>query len=277
MLDPLTSSSARPKDASTYPLLPRLTVASPCIASSLSSQWSKPSPTRTTTAAPLSLPRSEGRGSNASGSAAGGIMASTRGRSPATARARLARSPVVASMRRGSARAVRATENAARRTATAKRARDGPRALRSRRSRRSALANEDALRKQAVHVLLGIGDGADTAIHRDAGEPIGVEACDLLFAFEPLDHAHRGGVHGLVQVRVLGMRNVIFRRFLGRALHVLACRNVLGTEAMDAFLDVDDLRHAAVRDRGHQGRCPIGGQIALFGKEFDGLRLGLVP
>ena len=50
-------------------------------------------------AAPLSFARSEGRGSKASGSAAGGIMVSTCARSPTTARARLARSLVVASHR----------------------------------------------------------------------------------------------------------------------------------------------------------------------------------
>ena len=38
----------------------------------------------------------------------------------------------------------------------------------------------DALRHQAMDILLGIGDRADPAIHRHAGEPIGIETRDLL-------------------------------------------------------------------------------------------------
>src|SRR5215210_4989848 len=53
----------------------------------------------------------------------------------------------------------------------------------------------DALGQQAVHVLLIVGDCADTAIHRHAGKPVGIEARDLLLALEPFDHAHRGPVH----------------------------------------------------------------------------------
>src|SRR5215831_17939239 len=112
----------------------------------------------------------------------------------------------------------------------------------------SPFCNEDALREQAVYVLLGIRDRADPTIHRDAGKPIGIEARDLLFAFEPLDHAHRSRVHGLVQVRILDMRDVVFRGFLGWTLHVLARRGVLGIEAVDALLDVDHLRDAAIRN-----------------------------
>src|SRR5438105_10622325 len=163
---------------------------------------------RTTTAAPLSLARSEGRGSNASGSAAGGTIVSTSARSPATTRARLARSLVVATTRRLAAAAAWATNAAIR---TAERLRTVRRPTRPRTVLRSAastplpLRNEDALGQQAVHGLLGIRDRADPAIHRHAGEPIGVEARDLLLALQPLDHGHRGLIHRLVEIGVFGV------------------------------------------------------------------------
>src|SRR5262245_40937993 len=179
-----------------------------------------------TTEAPLSLARSEGRGSKASGSAAGGMMVSTCARSPTTARARLARSLVVATTRMLCADAADDTRNVATMLASAASGTNRARSLllRSGVFPLSPFRNEDALRKQAVHVLLGIRDCADPAIHRDASKPIGVEARDLLFAFEPFDHAHRGRIHGLVQVRILRVRNVVFRGFLGRTLHILARR-----------------------------------------------------
>src|SRR5262249_42986385 len=105
------------------------------------------------------------------------MMASTCARSPITARARLARSPVVATTRAVCAAAICATNGKPRmdkRTSTMR----GPHRARALRSGvlLSPFRNEDALRKQAVHVLLGIRDCADPAIHRDAGKPIGVEA-----------------------------------------------------------------------------------------------------
>src|SRR5437588_835161 len=123
------------------------------------------------------------------------LIVSACARSPVTAWARLARSLVVATTRMLPAVAVWATSerpSTHKRTRTA-RGRHRPRALslRSDLSRRSPFRNEDALRQQAVHVLLGIRDRAEAAIHRDAGKPVGVEARDLLFGFEPLDHAHR--------------------------------------------------------------------------------------
>src|SRR5262249_5475704 len=231
-----------------------------------------------TTEAPLSLARSEGRGSKASGSAAAGMMVSTCTRSPVTARARLARSPVVATTRTVCAAAICATNGKPRmdrRTSTMR----GPHRACALRSGvpLSPFRNEDALWEQAVHVLLGVGDRADAAIHRDAGEPVSIKPGDLLFAFEPLDHAYRSRVHGLVQVRILDMRDVVFRRLLGRALHVLARRGVLGIEAVDALLDVDHLRDAAIRNARHEACRLIGGHVALLGQKLDGLRLGLIP
>src|SRR5262245_7284988 len=195
-----------------------------------------------TTEAPLSLARSEGRGSKASGSTAGGMMLSTCARSPVTARARLAKSLVVATRRRVPAPAVWAMNDKPRMKRTkVVRGLRRPRARRlpSDGPRRSPFGNEDALREHAVYVFLGVRHGADPAVHRDAGKPIGIEAGDLLFAFKPLDHAHRSRVHGFVQIRILRVRDVVFRRLLGGALHVLARRRVLGIEAVDALLDID--------------------------------------
>src|SRR3954463_8155255 len=62
-----------------------------------------------------------------------------------------------------------------------------------------------ALRHQAMHILLGRRDRADAAIHRDAREPIGVEPGDLLLGLEKLDHPHRGVVHRFVEVGILDM------------------------------------------------------------------------
>src|SRR5438034_7498421 len=110
------------------------------------------------------------------------MIVSTCARSPVTAWARLARSLVVATTRMLPAAAVWATSE---RPSTHKRTR--ALSLRSDLPRRSPFRNEDALRQQAVHVLLGIRDCAEAAIHRDAGKPVGIEARDLLFGFEPLD------------------------------------------------------------------------------------------
>src|ERR1700745_3517697 len=188
-----------------------------------------------TTEAPLGLARAEGRGSKASGSVAGGMMVSTCARSPTTARARLARSLVVATTRTVCAAAFCTTNGAQRMDKRTSTVRSPHRArallLGSGVFSLSPFGNEDALGEKAVHILLGIRDCADPAIHRDASKPIGVEARDLLFAFEPFDHAHRGRIHGLVQVRVLRVRNVVFRVFLGRTLHILARRWVLGIQA----------------------------------------------
>ena len=78
-----------------------------------------------------------------------------------------------------------------------------------------------ALGHQAVHVLRGIGDGADAAVHRHAREAVGIEARDALVRLEPLDHAHRGRVHRLVEVGVGDVAHVVLRRFLRRAFQVL--------------------------------------------------------
>src|SRR5438128_8358849 len=69
---------------------------------------------RMTIDAPLSLARSDGRGSKLSGSAAGGTMLSTWASVAATKCARLARSVVVATIRSGCAIASCADETAAR-------------------------------------------------------------------------------------------------------------------------------------------------------------------
>src|SRR5262249_47676665 len=160
---------------------------------------------------------------------------------------RLARSLVVATMWNVAAVAVCAAAGAAMepaRTDSASQPSAARAELRLRVSAPSASGNEDALRHDAVDILLGVGNRADAAIHRHAGQPIGVQARDFLFGFEKLDHAHRRTVHGLVEVRVLDVRNEIFRGFLGRALHVFARGWIFCTEAMNALLDVDDLRHA---------------------------------
>ena len=135
----------------------------------------------------------------------------------------------------------------------------------------------DALRHQAMDILLGIGDCPDPAIHRHAGEPIGVEPGNLLLRLEQLDHTHRGFVHRLVQVGVLDVRDQVFRRLFGRAFHVFLVAHILRIEAVDAFLDVDDLRDTAIGNAGHQFLGLLGRDAALLGKELDGLRLGLRP
>src|SRR5262249_12718214 len=139
--------------------------------------------TGTRTEAPLSLAKSEGGGSKASGSAAAGMMVSTRARSPVTACARLARSLVVATMRMLPAAAgCTMSDKPSRHTRTSMmRGLHRPRVpFAIARVLRSPFRNEDALREQAVHVLLGIRDRADTAIHRDAGEPVSIKPRDLL-------------------------------------------------------------------------------------------------
>src|SRR5262245_40976223 len=144
--------------------------------------------------APLSLVKSEGRGSKASGSVAGGIIVSTCARSPVMAWARLARSLVVATTRMPAPAAVWGTSQrpSTHEMTSEARGRRRPRALslRPELPRRSPFCNEDALRQQAMHVLLRVRDRADPAIHRDAGKPVGIKPRDLLFGFEPLDHAH---------------------------------------------------------------------------------------
>jgi hypothetical protein len=128
-----------------------------------------------------------------------------------------------------------------------------------------------------MDILLGVRDRPDPAIHRHAGKPIGVEPGNLLLRLEELDHTHRGFVHRLVQVGVLEMRDQVFRRLLGRAFHVFLVAHVLRIEAMDAFLDIDDLRDTAIGNAGHQFLGLISRDAALLAKEFDGLRLGLRP
>ena len=54
--------------------------------------------------------------------------------------------------------------------------------------------------------FFSVSESADAAVHRDAREPVGIEPRDLLLGLEPFDHPHRGVVHGLVQVGILGMR-----------------------------------------------------------------------
>src|SRR5262249_9565329 len=130
---------------------------------------------RTTTAAPLSRARSDGRGSKASGSVAGGMMVSTCATSPVTARASVARSLVVATIRRLSAAAARGARTLAMTAATAMRGIQlRRRALASLRS--SPLGNEYALGQQTVDRLVASGSRrGDAAVHGDAGKPIGVE------------------------------------------------------------------------------------------------------
>src|SRR3954465_10092398 len=71
--------------------------------------------------------------------------------------------------------------------------------------------NPDALRHQAMDILLGVGNRADAAVHRHAGEAIGVEPRDFFLRLQPVDHAHRGIVHRLVEVGVSRVRDIIFR------------------------------------------------------------------
>src|SRR3979409_2156324 len=95
-----------------------------------------------------------------------------------------------------------------------------------------------ALRHQAMHILLGRRDRADAAIHRDAREPIGVEPGDLLLVLEKLDHSHRGVVHRLVEVGILDVAHLIFRRLLGGPLHIFRVGGILRRQAMNALLDM---------------------------------------
>src|SRR5262245_24120226 len=141
------------------------------------------------------------------------MIVSTCARSPVTACARLARSLVVATTRMLPAAAgCTMSDKPSRHTRTSMmRGLHRPRVrFAIARVLRSPFRNEDALREQAVHVLLGVGDRADPAIHRDAGEPVSIKPRDLLFAFEPLDHAHRRCVLGIVKVRLLYIRVGLF-------------------------------------------------------------------
>src|SRR5262245_18353808 len=136
------------------------------------------------------------------------MMVSTCARSPVTSRARLARSPVVATTRMFCAARVCATNGKVRMDRRTSTMRSTHRACALRSGvPLSPFCNEDALREQAVYVLLGIRDRTDPTIHRDAGKPIGIEARDLLFAFETLDHAHRVRIHGHLPLHVLCRRD----------------------------------------------------------------------
>src|ERR1041384_1024905 len=53
----------------------------------------------------------------------------------------------------------------------------------------SALGDPDALRHHAMDVLLGLGDRAHAAVHRHAGESVGIEPRDLLLRLE-IGRAH---------------------------------------------------------------------------------------
>src|SRR4051812_3322800 len=125
-------------------------------------------------------------------------------RSPPTASVRLRKSVVVVTTWRrccanaGDSNASRAARTAKRNTMDGLEMRKG--------SREAALPcfpltltpNPDALRHQAMDILLGVRHCPDPAIHRHAGKPISVEPCNLLLRLEQLDHAHRGFVHCLV-------------------------------------------------------------------------------
>src|SRR5215468_11304554 len=150
-----------------------------------------------TTEASLSLAKSEGRGSKASGSAAGGMMVSTCARSPTTARARLARSLVVATTRKVCAEAADDTRNVAIMLTSAVRRANFVRATCGLRTR-SPAGNEHALGQQAVHALFVAGRGRrDTTVHGDAGQSVGVEPAQLALLLQEVDHGHRRAVHGL--------------------------------------------------------------------------------
>src|SRR5262249_31610025 len=177
-----------------------------------------------TTEAPLSLARSEGRGSKASGSAAGGMMVSTCARSPITARARLARSPVVATTRMVCADATDDTRNVPMMLASAARGTNRARATPGLR-RRSPTGNEYALGQQTVHALFLAGRGRrNTTIHGNAGQSVGVEPGQLALLLQQVDHRHRRAVHGLVEVAILGDRHVILGVFRGRQRRSVARR-----------------------------------------------------
>src|SRR5215469_8526419 len=161
-------------------------------------------------------------------------------RSPPTASAKLRRSLVVVMTAIGScAQAGYASSKlrAASSAAAPAPVRDTPGAAFSLALADPGALGPDALGHEAVHILFGIGDCTNPAIHRHAGEPIGVQSRDFLFGFEPLNHAHGCVVHGLVQIRVFGVRNVILGRLLDRPLHVLPVSDILGIEAVDALLD----------------------------------------
>src|SRR5262245_54887908 len=165
---------------------------------------------RTTTSAPLSRARSDGRGSKASGSVAGGMIVSTCAKSPVTARARAAISLVVATTRRVSVDAAGDVRTQAMTAATAprdtRRRRGVPPSLRS-----SPLGNEYALGQQTVDRLVASGSRrGDATVHGDAGKPIGVEPRQLSFFLQQIDHRHRCTIHGLVEIGVLDDGHVVF-------------------------------------------------------------------
>src|ERR1043166_4785436 len=180
------------------------------------------------------------------------LIAATR--SPPTASVRLRKSVVVVTtwMRScaspGDARTIQAATRPRRKTmalATPLRTRPGCSTL-------AGAGNPDALRHQAMDILLGFGNRPDPAIHRHAGQAIGVESRDFFLRLQPVDHAHGGIVHRLVEVGVLDVRDVIFRGLFGRTLHVLLVAGIFGIETVNAFLDVDDLRYTAIGCARHQ-------------------------
>src|SRR3954468_15130983 len=222
-----------------------------------------------------------GLGWESSASMVAGARLNAATRSPPTASAKLRKSVVVVTtwMRScataGSAEASHVAMTANRNTEGMKKERTtrvGPSM-----SCRLPPGDPDALRHQAMDILLRVGDRPDPAIHRHAGEPIGIKARDLLLRLEQPDHAHRCVIHRLVQVSILDVRDVIGGRLLGRTLQVFPVGGVLRVEAVDALLDVDDLGDTAIGNAVHQCLRLAGGNAALFGQQLDGLFLGLRP
>ena len=204
---------------------------------------------RTTTEAPRSFAKSDGLGSNASASAAAGMICSTSARSPPTARVRLARSDVVATRRSSCAPAgcpIHGIASQARTLAQRRKACGLRFSFREAVRSASALRNEDALGQETVHVFLRVGDGADAAIHRHACKSIGVKSADLLLILDQLDHAHGRSNHGLVQIDVFGVRDKILCVLLYRTLHVFTPSGGLWIQAVNALFDNDHLADAAV-------------------------------
>src|SRR6516162_8602630 len=228
-----------------------------------------------TSEAPLSLARSEGRGSKASGSVAGGMMVSTCARWPTTARARLARSPVVATTRMVWADAADDTRNVAMMLTSAARGTNRARATSGLR-RRSPAGNEHALGQQAVHALFVAGRGRrDATVHGNAGQSVGIEPGQLALLLQQVDHRHRRAVHGLVEVAILGDRDVILGVFRGRQLRSIARR--LRIHAIGALDHIDYFRNPAVPLPNHDLVGFLLAHLAGLGEEFRRLRFQQVP
>src|SRR5882672_3918249 len=223
-----------------------------------------------TTEAPLSLARSDGRGSKASGLVAGGTKASTCARSPVTARARLARSLVAATTRRLCADTDDA-RNVATMPANAARIACCPRATPGLPTS-SPLGNERALGQEAVHRLFVAGSGwRNAAVHRNAGKPVGVEPGELPLLLQKVDHRHRRAVHGLVEVGVFDNRDVILCVFRGWQRRFVARR--LRVHAIGALDHIDHFRNPAVPFLDHDFFRFGLAHLAGLGEEFRGLRL----